>query len=353
MVWWQVILFPFAILYDGITRFRNHLFNIGSTPSFEFDANVISVGNLAVGGTGKTPVVMWLAEHFLAAGKQVAILSRGYGRSTRGFRRATPEDTPKTIGDESFMYCRRYMDRGVLVAVAEERAWAIPWILTEQPDNDIIILDDAYQHREVKPSVSLLLTTWSRPFYRDFVMPAGRLRESRSGARRADLVTMTKCPAQITEDHQKARASDIARYSDAPVSFSTTEYGDLVPFEMSSSGAPARKFVAVAGLASNAPFRKWCEQHFPIETFIGFPDHHRYSSKNVARLVRLLGPDVGLITTEKDAVKLMQFDELKSFLCFYVPIQVRFLVGEREMLDTIEGSLRDYQREVPGDEKDN
>ena len=351
MVWWQVILFPLAILYDGITRFRNHLFNIESTPSFDYEANVINVGNLAVGGTGKTPMVIFLVDHFLQEGKRIAILSRGYGRSTRGLRYATENDTPLTVGDEPYMYWRRFGAKQVKVVVAEERAWAIPWILAEQPENDVIILDDAYQHRSVKPSVNLLLTTWSRPFFRDFVLPAGRLRERRSNAQRADLMIVTKSPADIRPQVQDQYVSTMAAYGSAPVLFATVDYQEPIPFNTHHTERP-KEFVAVSGLASNSSFRTWASSRFQIAKFIAYGDHHRYVEREVRALAALLSPDVGLLTTEKDAVKLQQFKILQEFPCFFVPIEVRFLHGEERLWETIQTSWVDYNRELPEDRKD-
>ncbi|MEM9324443.1 MAG: tetraacyldisaccharide 4'-kinase [Bacteroidota bacterium] len=352
MVWWQVILFPLAILWDGITRFRNHLFNIESTPSFDFEANVIGVGNLAVGGTGKTPMVMYLADHFLSQDKQVAILSRGYRRSTRGLRMATEDDTAKTLGDESFMYWKRYRDQGVMVAVAEERAWAIPWILAEQPGNDVILLDDAFQHRSVTPTLNLLLTHWNRPFFRDFVMPSGRLRERRANAQRADLIAVTKCPPKLTDREMSSCDEEIAHYAKSSTLYTAVDYGSITPIFDAVPRVPGA-FVAVAGLASSSDFRHWCEHHHQLVHFMAFPDHHRYTARDVRRIRQFLSPEVGLLTTEKDAVKLEMFRELQDFGCFYVPIKVRFLRGEDLLLTMIERSFVDYDRELSEEGKDN
>src|SRR5690606_30346802 len=169
----RVVLYPFAVLYDIITRIRNHMYDTGMKPSTQFDLPVICVGNLAMGGTGKTPMVEYLIR--LLPGR-IAVVSRGYRRKTKGVRVAGDDDNAATIGDEPYQVHRKFPN--VTVAVGEDRAYTIPYVLDHVPDTSIVILDDAFQHRRIRPSFSILLTEFVRPFYRDFVLPSGRLRES-------------------------------------------------------------------------------------------------------------------------------------------------------------------------------
>ncbi|MEL7146090.1 MAG: tetraacyldisaccharide 4'-kinase, partial [Bacteroidota bacterium] len=227
------LLFPFAVLYDLITRLRNHLYNIEYYKSFEFQTNVISVGNLTVGGTGKTPMIEYLIR-LLRDQYGLATLSRGYGRKTRGFLQGDFDQTKvHDIGDEPFQYLLKFHDK-VGIFVGEERAWAIPGILMERPGTEVILLDDAYQHRTVLPSLSILMTRYDRLFSADFLMPMGRLREARKGASRADAVVVSKCPFNFDE---KAIIEDIRKYiaPSIPVFFTSVAYGAAMSFWDSSS----------------------------------------------------------------------------------------------------------------------
>src|SRR5258706_3745257 len=204
------LLFPFSILYDLVTRIRNRLYDIGHKKSFRFETTVVGVGNLNVGGSGKTPMIEYLVKLLLPQHK-VATLSRGYGRKTSGLRFATKSDTADTLGDEPFQFFRKF-DHEVLVTVGEDRAYAIPNILLHRPLTDIILMDDAFQHRAVDPQLSILLTDYRQPFYSDWVLPAGNLREARAGAHRSDVVVITKCPGDTPPETCIAIEKSVQRY---------------------------------------------------------------------------------------------------------------------------------------------
>ena len=186
------LFFPVSILYGLAMRFRNHLYDIGKKPQVEFDRVVISVGNLSMGGTGKTPMVEYLIR-LLKADYKLATLSRGYRRKTRGYRMANAEDNAITIGDEPFQYYRKFGNE-ISVCVGEERVIAIPSAIMENEDIELFLLDDAYQHRKVARDFNILLSDYNQPFYTDYILPTGDLREPRKGAKRADCVIVTKCP---------------------------------------------------------------------------------------------------------------------------------------------------------------
>lgn len=345
MVWWQVILFPFAILYNLITRFRNHLFNIGYTPMFDFDVNTIVVGNLSLGGTGKSPMVSYLLEK-LHADYPTATLSRGYGRKSKGFLLADGEVTPMEIGDEPYLFYKRY-GQNVTVSVGEDRAYAIPALLYEAPKTQLILLDDGFQHRTVKAGMNVLLTRFDRPFYDDFVLPSGHLRESRGEAKRADVIIVTKCPADLDEDGKRPVRSKIRKYADATVYFTTVAYQEPLPFrnEMLIDKV-FKKFVVVSGIANNDDFVAYCQSNFTVTKVLTFPDHHNYAKKDLIRITRELSSEVGLLTTEKDWVKLETVEYLQGFACFYVPIKVVFLEEEPKFLEEVKNSLKEYQHET-------
>ena len=329
MNWWQVLLFPFAILYDLVTRFRNHLYNIGYKKSFDFEVDVIGVGNLSVGGTGKTPMVMYLIEYFVAKGRSVATLSRGYGRKTKGFRICGKEDNATTVGDEPYTYFERFRDN-IVVSVCEDRALGIPFILAERPETDLILLDDSFQHRSVHPKFNILLTTSSRPFWTDFVLPSGLLRESRSGAKRADAILITKSREKKT--HSEIESLNVPHFQ------TQVTYGSPQPLFKET---PFDEVIVVAGLADNQPFVEYVENNFSVRQSFLFNDHHSYQSKDIESFIQYLGNEVGLITTHKDAVKLRAFEELQSYACVFIPIKVDFLEGEERFLQLMHENLKD------------
>lgn len=322
----RVLLFPFSVVYDLITRLRNHLFDSGYKPSFQFDVLTICVGNLNVGGSGKTPMVEYLIR-LLSSDFNIATLSRGYRRGTRGFRLATESDNAATLGDEPFQLYRKF-GPAVRVAVGEERALAIPNILHECPDVNCILLDDAYQHRTVRPHASILLTEFDRPFYRDHVMPTGNLREARHGAHRADLVVVTKCPAKLSDQEIEAQQSSIRKYlGNKPVFFSHITYDEPVAFGAQKS--ISKEVVLVSGIAHADLLEKHLAQHYHILKHFHFPDHHAFSENEVTEMVSLSQKhQASILTTEKDMVRLIH-PSVEPFFAtsplFYIPIRFEFL----------------------------
>jgi tetraacyldisaccharide 4'-kinase len=319
----KVLLWPFTILYNLVTRIRNYLFDIGQKPSFKFDSIVISVGNLNVGGSGKTPMVEYLVR-LLRQQYSVAILSRGFGRKTQGFRIASDEDTATTLGDEPYQYYLKF-GKEVSVCVGEERALAIPTILNERPTTQIILLDDAFQHRTVVPQFSILLTEFSRPFYSDFVLPFGRLREARTGAGRSDAIIVTKCSPLLNRDEVEKQIRKYARQQ--PIYFSSIFYKEAVPF--SGGQSVGKRVVLVSGIANSSALESFVAEHFQLQRHFKFNDHHFYSSADLRKIqtgADHLGAD-SIITTEKDMVKLispqLQADLIRT-KWFYLPVETSF-----------------------------
>jgi tetraacyldisaccharide 4'-kinase len=334
----RFLLFPVAILYDAITALRNRLFDMGYKPVTRFDIPVISVGNLAVGGTGKTPMVEYLIR-LLQSEYKLATLSRGYGRKTKGFKIASSGDTAATVGDEPFQIYKKFSP-GVNVVVGEDRAYAIPMLLQELENTNAVIMDDAYQHRSVIPGLSILLTEYSNPFFSDFLLPAGRLREAKSGANRADVVVVTKCPPQVSEDEVMKFENSIREYSDKPVFFSKIRYGEPVGF-----GKPEAKLsnqvILVSAIANAHILEGYVSKSFSMVKHVAFRDHYVITASDLrdisAQLMRYPEGEVSILTTEKDMVKL-QREELKNTLSqlpvFYLPIESEF-IGNGKDFDTL------------------
>ena len=323
----RLLLFPFSIIYDLITRTRNYLYNIGHKSSFRFDVPVISIGNLNAGGSGKTPMTEYIIRR-LSTNYNLATLSRGYKRRRKGFRIANSNDNATTIGDEPYQMFLKF-GNNVVVSVGEDRAYAIPNILQDHEDLDAIILDDAFQHRTVNPSFSILLTEYSRPFTRDYVLPAGNLRESRRGASRADVIVVTKCPSN--ELNTDSLTNDIRKYAgDKPVFFTTLKYRDLIPFGDLSS--PSGKIILVTGIANPNPLFDHLKRHFEILKHFRYADHHSFTASDVNEIhyeVQQIS-DACVVTTEKDMVRLRSMPTVSKHPWFYIPIEVEFLKNGSE-----------------------
>jgi tetraacyldisaccharide 4'-kinase len=327
MILLRILLLPFSGIFLLITHVRNYLYDHGLKPSVKFELPVISVGNLSVGGTGKTPMIEHLIR-ILAGEFQLATLSRGYGRKSKGIRMASAKESPLTIGDEPFQFYKKFGDR-VTVAVGEERALAIPTILQEYPQTEIILLDDAFQHRRVSPSLSILLSDYNRPFYGDVPLPAGRLREGRRGAARADIIVVTKCPPEISDDEMMDIEKLIRLYAEKPVFFTSIRYGNPLPFSNNLT-SPTQNAMLISGIANSKPLEDYVSQNYRLLKHLKFKDHHTYTDSDIEAMAREVGrnPEMSIMTTEKDKVKLEmpEFQATVSKLpFFYLPIEIDFL----------------------------
>jgi tetraacyldisaccharide 4'-kinase len=325
----KFLLFPFAFLYGLVTDYRNHLYDIGKKPSVKFDRFIISVGNITAGGTGKTPfvemLVLALCNHF-----ELAVLSRGYRRKTTGYLLAGSEDNALTIGDEPFQYYLKY-GKEVKVAVGEERVLAIPELLCADENIDVIILDDAYQHRKVQRDYNVLLCDYHRPFYNDKVIPTGLLRENPRHARRADVVIVTKCPDGIESKEMREIEAQIKSFTknETPVYFSGIRY--LEPKAVYGKKAPSTNVYLFTGIANHAPLEKYISTKYNLVGSRHFPDHHHFSTRDIDKLLEEFNKckiaDSCMITTEKDMVRLLSLDDsrLKELPIFYLPIELYFI----------------------------
>ncbi len=330
------ILFPFSVLYDWVTAFRNHLFNIGYKRSFNFDTATISIGNLSVGGTGKTPVTEYLIN-LLKNQYKISTLSRGYGRKTRGFILAKEEASAKTIGDEPFQYYNKFKEQ-VVVAVGEDRAMAIPSILLEHPETDLILLDDAFQHRTVTPDYNILVSSFDQPFYKDFLLPTGMLRESRNGANRADLILLTKCPTNISKQTMAAMEVQIKKYNPkASIFFSSIAYQTPANF-FGLNFDPEWSVCAVSGIAKPAPFISYLKEQYQLKSQKLFPDHHNFRIADIEAIEAAANTSDCILTTEKDYMRLLPWiSEQKAFQSkpiFYIPINFS-IINERNAFDQL------------------
>jgi tetraacyldisaccharide 4'-kinase len=336
----RLLLFPFALLFDVVTSLRNSLYDKGYKPTAQFDLPVIGVGNLAVGGTGKTPMIEYLIR-LLYHDFKVATLSRGYGRVTKGIHIANANDSASSIGDEPFQLYRKF-DNNITVCVGEERALAIPFIIDHAEDTEIILLDDAFQHRKVKPSFQILLTDYHNLFYKDMLLPAGRLRESSRGLSRSDVIVVTKCPPDIKEEDMMEIDKSVRQHADKPLFFSVITYGN--PVALDHNKPTKERVVLVSGIANHKPVETYTNSHYKLMHHFAFPDHHRYTEKDLITICAMAKKeDAVVITTEKDAVKIQSpaFNKyLNEIPFFYLPIKTEFLKNGKDFDEMVLNAIR-------------
>jgi len=330
----RILLFPFSLIYALIVTIRNWCFDKKILASTSFNLPVICVGNLAVGGTGKSPMVELLIR-LLKDQYAVAVLSRGYKRKTRGYALANASTTALDIGDEPMQFHSKFPD--VAVAVGEERIVAIPQLLHDRPETRAILLDDAFQHRAVKAGLNVLLTDCSNLFTRDWWLPSGDLRDAPSSYRRADVIVVTKCPEDLDEDQRRAVVSEIDPRPHQRVFFSSISYG--TPYHITRQDAVVIdeevEVLLVTGIANPAPLKRWLNDHSKTYYEMAYGDHHIFTIDDLHAITRRLGTIAAekklILTTEKDAVRLIKFrQELEVWPFYVIPITPKFLFGDED-----------------------
>lgn len=329
MRWIRKLLLPFSGIYYLITAFRNVFFDKNWLSSEKFTVPIIVVGNLNVGGTGKTPMVEFLIEN-LQKSRQLAVLSRGYGRKTKGFVWADKDSNAEQLGDEPFQIFKKFPN--IDLAVEADRRAGIHQLIKINPKLDCILLDDAFQHRYVKPSLSVLLTAYGDLYVNDLLLPAGNLRESGRGAERADLIVVTKCPAQLSEMEKATIERKINPLPHQKLFFSAIAYAENVrnnKEEIALQSLRNKKICLVTGIANPLPLVDFLKsQHIYFE-HLRFPDHHSFGEEEINQF----NQKELILTTEKDFVRLENSIQTN---CYYLPIEVQFLGDEAKFLKRVE-----------------
>lgn len=325
------ILAPLALLYRTVTSVRNRFYDSGLFKSHSFPFPVISIGNITVGGTGKTPHTQYLVS-LLGAGNDIAVLSRGYGRCTEGFIRADDTSDSRTIGDEPLQIHTQFPQ--ITVAVDEDRAHGLQ-ILSEEHTPKAVILDDAFQHRRVTPSLNILLTDWNRIILDDMVMPAGRLRESASGRKRAHVIIVTKCPSDLDNASMERIASELAVTNEQKVFFSILSYSDIVPMCPGTHFPENGPVLALTGIAQPDQMVSHLKKTGRQVSLLRFPDHHRYDMADIRKIEATLDsmPQGSVIvTTCKDESRLASVELPESLRkrIFILPVNVEFIRDGQE-----------------------
>lgn len=306
---------------------RNYFFDKGWLASTSFPVPVIAVGNLSMGGTGKSPQIEYLIR-LLQERYALATLSRGYGRKTKGFVLATAQTKMSDLGDEPFQFHSKFPE--ITVAVDENRVEGITNLLQLDKSPEVILLDDAYQHRKVKADYYILLTAYDELYVNDWVVPVGNLRETRAGAKRSDVVVVTKCPVDLSHKEMNAITTRINKYTDSPVFFSTVTYDEKLYSKEASillNDLVKESCLIVAGIAKPQPFVDYIKQGNDGHEVLLFPDHHNFSENDITTiLVRAKGRKI--ITTEKDYVRLQ--NRLPAEQLYYQPIKTEFLERQED-----------------------
>ena len=328
----RLFLLPFALMYGAIVKTRNFLYEKSIIKSVKFNIPIICVGNVSVGGTGKSPMVDYLAS-LLKEKYPIATLSRGYKRRTSGYLLANENSTDILIGDEPMQFHLNHPE--IAVAVGEKRIEAIPQLLYDRPETKLIILDDAFQHREIYAGLNILLTDYANLYTRDFFLPTGDLRDERASVNRAQIIVVTKCPLELTEQDRFRIMKEINPASNQHIFFSSIQYNK--PYHLVNRKElelkKSMEVMLVCGIANPLPLTQYIHEKTKTYDAMFFSDHHLYSIDDVSaiknRFEFLTERNKIVLTTEKDAVRLFKFKEkLKEIPIYVIPISIEFLFDQ-------------------------
>ena len=350
----NIVFYFLSLVYGIITEFRNWFFDIGILPGKSFSLPIISIGNLAVGGTGKTPHTEFLIKH-LSEEFKTAVLSRGYRRKTTGFVLANKNSSAQSIGDEPYQIFSKFPD--MTVAVDEKRVRGIENLLKTKSETQVIFLDDAFQHRHVKPGLSIMLTDYANLYTDDFMLPYGTLREYKTNSKRADIVVVTKCPEDFHFDDCKAIAGKLKLRQHQQLFFSTFVYGQIYPIFPELISKPILDITSqmavllVTGIVKPQPMLNWLKKKTQNVKTKFYPDHHNFNERDILNIendfINLQGNKL-ILTTEKDAARIKSnaylSDQIRKNL-YALPLEVKILNNEQDIFIQ---KIQDYVRKNSG-----
>lgn len=335
----RYLLFPVSLVYGAAVWIRNWLFDKNILKSSAFNFPIICIGNIAVGGTGKTPMVEYLVR-LLQQHYNTATLSRGYKRKTKGFAIADNTTTALEIGDEPMQFHIKFPE--VTVSVGEERLVAIPQLLQAKPQTQVIILDDAFQHRQVKAGLNIVLTAYNNLFTRDLMLPSGDLRDVKASMKRADIIIVTKCKTDLSVEEKNTIIKEINPLPRQTVFFTSINY--TTPYHLFTRQQAAIKretnILLICGIANPRPLKDYLLHNFNSYDMLRYPDHHIFNSDDLADIKKhfskMQQQDKIILTTEKDAVRLSKFEEdLKDFPVYVLPIEHYIMFNEAAALNKL------------------
>ena len=347
----KLLLAPFSLLYGIGVAIYHGLYKVRILQGLKFSIPVLSIGNLTVGGTGKTPHTEYLIQQ-LRPYLDLAILSRGYGRNTKGLKEVQLRDNAVSVGDEPFMFKLKYRD--VSVVVSESRGFAIPQMISKNPQLQLILLDDGFQHRAVEPDMNILLTEYDQPYYADYLLPMGRLRERRKGAERADAIVVTKCPENLSETDRQSMREKLRKGSKQRVFFSKYKYHK--PYLLTDSSRrlqlePDMSVLLVSAIARTEYLTHYLESQVDGIQVMSFKDHHYYKGYDIDDIAKrfnaINAKKKYILSTEKDATRLFLLqDKIQSLglEIYLLPVEVVFIEEEGEpFIDYIKNELLNYR----------
>jgi tetraacyldisaccharide 4'-kinase len=346
----RILLLPFALLYGLIIAVRNLLYDKKIIRSYSFGLPLICVGNLSVGGTGKSPMVEYLIT-LLKPGYKIATLSRGYKRKTKGYSLAGNTTTALEIGDEPMQFHKKFPD--IAVAVGEERVAAIPQILHDRPGTEVIILDDAFQHRSITAGLNILLTEHNNLFTDDFYLPTGDLRDLKKSYKRAQIIVVTKCRPDLDETQKRKIVAEVKPTVNQSIYFTTIDYGTAYHILNNTVVAlgPGLEVLLVSGIANPEPLKIFLEENSDAYSLMQYADHHIFTIDDL-KDIRKRFAEMGngrkiILTTEKDAVRLAKFHhEISDMPLFVLPIRHHFLFNEAEKFNQqVTGFIRNFKKQ--------
>lgn len=335
----RLFLFPLALVYGAILFLRNWLYEKKIIGAVTFNLPIICVGNLSVGGTGKSPMVDFLVG-FLKNTYPLATLSRGYKRRTSGYVLATEQTTAIEIGDEPMQFHLSHPD--IAVSVGEKRIEAIPQLLYDRPETKLVILDDAFQHREINAGFNIVLTEYANLFTRDYYLPTGDLRDEKKSASRADVIVVTKCPSSLTQQKRYEIMQELNPLPHQSVFFTSIQYE--TPYHIITKEekqlSKQHEILLVCGIANPQPLTDYIHEATKTYDALFYSDHHIYTLENLLeieeRLEQIKDDNKMIVTTEKDAVRLIKFkDKVEKLPLYVLPIAVQFLFGQEDAFKTL------------------
>ena len=343
----RLLLYPFSVIFNTIITIRNWLFDYNLFPSNSHPIPIICIGNLSIGGSGKTPhtnyIINLLKKHY-----SVAVLSSGYGRTSRGFKYVKNTDSAKDVGDEPLLYKHKYPN--IIVAVEKDRNKGVKKIMNDFPEIDVILLDDGLQHRWINPGLKIVITSYQKPYFNDYLFPFGSLRENKSGANRSDIIIVSKCPENMNPIAKKGIKSELYLFANQSAFFSSIKYSNLKCMTSPELLANFKGYsiTLVTGIADPSLIIDYLKNNEQKIRHLNFADHHKYTLSDIKKILSEYKEDKSIkkliLTTEKDAVKLMEFENRFGGVKVYLlPINIAFERQEefeKQIINYVENNKR-------------